>query len=261
MRTGVRAACALALLWAIGLTVWCAPELTECGPIVIKGDYQFTVDNGVRSGSGTATDPYVIEGWRIDAGCGDHGIRIEKTTRFVEIRNVEVSGAAKSGIFLSYARNVTIKACKLSANWVGIVLNFSRFNRLDACTVTTNTDGVHFYFSHDNQVLNCTFARNDTALWLDASNGNEVIGNTFSESYMGVFLDLGSTKNLLCRNVFVENVYNAHCTGENTWDYKGIGNYWFDYRGIDANGDRIGDTPYAICSSGTQDNFPLFTRP
>lgn len=34
-------------------------------PIVIRGDAQFTAANGVRSGSGTRSDPYVISGWDV----------------------------------------------------------------------------------------------------------------------------------------------------------------------------------------------------
>jgi len=36
-----------------------------------------------------------------------------------------------------------------------------------------------------------------------------------------------------------------------------FGNYWYDYTGVDENGDGIGDTNYTIISSGKNDYFPL----
>ena len=47
-------------------------------PIHIDGDADFTAANGVTGGSGTASDPYIIEGWDIDATTA-HGIWIEET--------------------------------------------------------------------------------------------------------------------------------------------------------------------------------------
>ncbi|TDA33944.1 MAG: hypothetical protein DSO02_03230, partial [Hadesarchaea archaeon] len=56
-------------------------------PIYIEGDGNFKPANGVRSGSGTKTDPYIIENWEIDAS-NAHGIHIKNTTAYFVIRNV-----------------------------------------------------------------------------------------------------------------------------------------------------------------------------
>jgi nitrous oxidase accessory protein NosD len=42
----------------------------------------------------------------------------------------------------------------------------------------------------------------------------------------------------------------------NFWENNRVGNYWQNYHGSDANGDGIGDTPYAIDGDNV-DNYPL----
>src|SRR3990170_2421328 len=53
--------------------------LTTHAPIVIVGNAEFTGANGVTGGSGTPSDPYIIEGWEINASAAD-GIAILYTT-------------------------------------------------------------------------------------------------------------------------------------------------------------------------------------
>ena len=229
--------------------------------IVISNNYEFTADNGVCSGTGELNDPYIIENWIIDAGYDEYGIRIHGTTRAFIIRNVEISGAAKSGIYLSYVRNGRIQECSFEGNWTGVTLNFAARNRISDCTFSNNTDGIRTYFSSGNQILRNTFEKNDTAIWLDASNENVVLGNYITESHMGVYLNLGSTGNRILDNAFVANMHHAHTDDPNQWDDGTEGNYWGGFRAIDAEQDGIWDSPYKITSDGDQDNFPLVNHP
>lgn len=251
----------LSILVGIVVAASCK-DACDRGPIEIASDYEFTAGNGVVGGSGTVDNPYVIEGWRIDAGYYDYGIRIHGTSRAFVIRDVKISGAAKAGIFLSYVQRGLIQDCELVGNWIGITLNFASFNRITGCVLASNTEGIHLRFSSDNQILSNTIDGNDyAAIWLFASNTNEMIDNVLVGSHMGVYLDLGSEGNLLYDNSFLDNIHNAHSDRLNLWDCRQVGNYWFDYNGIDADGDGIGDSPYVINSDGDQDNFPLFVAP
>jgi len=256
MKKGALLCCAVLLLVSIGILA-ATGDLANRRVIAITDDHEFTVENGVCSGSGTTEDPYVIENWLIDAGLDDYGIRIHGTTRVFVIRNVEVSGAAKSGIYLSYVQNATIEDCTIESNWVGVTLNFSSFNRITGTAFTSNVDGIHTYFSHTNQILGSTFDRNDTAIWLDASNENRITGNLIAESHMGLYLNLGSQENTILNNAFVGNLHAAYTDDPNIWDDGELGNYWSGFTGIDADGDGAWDLPYMISNDGDQDNYPL----
>jgi parallel beta-helix repeat protein len=237
----------------------CGPDVRP--PITIASDFEFTAANGVQGGSGTADDPYIIEGGRIDAGYAEYGIRIERTTRHFVIRDVHISGASKAAIFLSYVHNAVVERCRIVGNWIGITLNFTSGVTLRDCTLASNTDGVHMYFSRGTTLTDCTLERNETAAWLDASHENRITDCVIADNHMGVYLDLGSEGNLIFGNTFLANVHNAHSTADNDWDCDGVGNYWYDYVGVDGDADGIGDSPYVIRSQGEQDNFPLVTMP
>src|SRR2546427_10904970 len=64
-------------------------------PILIDGNGGFTTANGITGGSGTAADPYVIEGWDISQA-PQYGIRIQGTSAHFDIRNVYVHDGAPS---------------------------------------------------------------------------------------------------------------------------------------------------------------------
>lgn len=59
------------------------------GPISIIGDAGFSESGAVVSGSGTESDPYIIEGWVINAESSD-GILIKDTGAHFLIRNCTV---------------------------------------------------------------------------------------------------------------------------------------------------------------------------
>jgi len=261
MRTGAVVCCTLLLLAAV-VGAAAGAERIERSAIVISADHEFTPKNGVCSGQGTAEAPYVIEGYRIDAGYEDYGIRIQGTTKAFVIRDVEISGAKKAGIFLSYVQNARIEDSVLKGNWIGITLSFSSFIRIARCTLSNNTDGIHLYFSHHNQILSNTFGRNDTSIWFDASDQNELLNNLIADSHMGAYFTLGSTGNRITNNAFLRNVHHARTANSNRWDDGvGRGNYWGSFAGVDTNNDGIWDSPYRINNDGEQDRFPLVTHP
>jgi len=96
------------------------------------------------------------------------------------------------------------------------------------------------------------------------SNNNTIMRNTID------LVELGAGLN----NTFFENNFATKFGWSvkegNFWDNGSIGNYWPHYKGVDANGDGIGDTPYVIMGetwdeqlnkdtqiAKGQDNYPL----
>src|SRR5256886_15729728 len=61
--------------------------------ILIVGNAEFPPGNGVTGGTGTASDPYVIQGWNINMcwQCPYYGIEVANTTAYFRIFNVTVS--------------------------------------------------------------------------------------------------------------------------------------------------------------------------
>jgi hypothetical protein len=92
-------------------------------PISILSDADFTMANGVVTGHGTPTDPYVIANWTIDAGTGV-GIRIQETSAYVLIRNCHIIGDSRrsTGVLLREAAHVRVHRCAFTDLKTGLFI-------------------------------------------------------------------------------------------------------------------------------------------
>ena len=98
-------------------------------PITIDGNSEFTAANGVTGGSGTQSDPYIIEDWEIDGGGSGNGILIKNTDVYFVIQNCYIhhcgSLYADSGIALLTVENGMVRNSICSNNgWNGITSMF-----------------------------------------------------------------------------------------------------------------------------------------
>jgi parallel beta-helix repeat protein len=158
------------------------------------------------------------------------GCRIEGFT----IQN----GEASTGIRIT-SNNNTIQKNTLSGNGQGIILASSRYNQIRANDITGNTR---------------------VGISLESASDNLIEENRLEKNTQGIALDDYSLSNTIIRNSFLntQNVISKSATSDwsspqpFTYSYLGknvgsrMGNYWSDYRGKDANGDGIGDSPYVI---------------
>lgn len=118
------------------LPAWVA-QTEARGSIVIEDDDGFTEENGVREGSGTAADPYIIANWTVPVLERSMAIRIANTGSHVRIENIFVPAytgfvptLAKDGVApnleVTSASNVTIRNAWVTNGAVGLGIEASR---------------------------------------------------------------------------------------------------------------------------------------
>ncbi len=146
--------------------------LTPHSPILIDGNADFTPANGVTGGNGTASDPYIIEGWEIDASASN-GIDISNTDAFFVVRNIYVH---------SVLSTTAIDASNVSNGWI------------DNITMPGGFQGLRLNDVSDFTITNTT-AGGETCLSVTNSNGLVVRGSDF----LGAFdhcLEISNSENV-----------------------------------------------------------------
>jgi parallel beta-helix repeat protein len=218
-------------LLAVGIgTIQVQGILTSHDPISINGDNQFTSPNGVTSGSGTQSNPYIIENWVINASSAD-GISIVNTTKSFAIRNCSVENGYNNnydGIYLSNVVNAVVESntCENDANGIHLVSSsndnvigntFSQDNLYGAdiwldsssniivyCNVTN--DGIELNGSSYGDIDSNICDNTGAGISLENSNYNTLTNNTCENNFQyGIYLYSSSNNNLInntCENNF-----------------------------------------------------------
>ena len=172
----------LASLLGLALLAPIAPILGEAAayvprpPIVVDGNGAFVGNNGVTGGAGTASDPFVIEGWDIDASAAS-GITIRNTDAPFVIRSLTVHGIenySMNGIELSGVANGRVENVTVSNVWFGIVSDRSANITLARNNISSNAaDGIVVYLSS-----RVTVAHNNVSF--NAQEGIRVDGSSYT---------------------------------------------------------------------------------
>jgi parallel beta-helix repeat protein len=206
----------------------------------------------------------------------------------VTVRNFHFHHADRA-IYLSNSSDITIADNRITQN-SGISLQFSTH-----CSVMGNNLGnsrIATWEAHDHLIKYNQFYHCSKGIYAYASTGlsnssiignifiscgtaieglkshNLVIGNTFQKNTMGI-ITTGSD-NEIHHNNFIDNNDDYYAMGNysSLFDDGREGNYWSDYKGIDVNGDGVGDSPYLIghvyekgdkvfINQYGKDNYPL----
>jgi len=117
-----------------------ASAYTPHAPILIIGDANFLPANGVTGGSGTWNDPYVIEGWDINASTA-HGIEIRNTNAYFVVRDVYVHSGRlglRDGLRLFGVANGQARNSTLDGNDDGVKIIGGSNVTLDTLTLSNN---------------------------------------------------------------------------------------------------------------------------
>jgi parallel beta-helix repeat protein len=254
-------------LFASGVVPARASNFQTHAPILIDGNVGFTSANGITGGSGTATDPYVIEGWDISLA-PQFGIRIQGTSAHFVIRNVYVHDGAPSsfvgdsevfgGISLNGAPNGVVENVTISKTKNGITVYESDNATVTNSLVVSNHDGIGVFHSGRSgfvRIVGNNISSNGLGIassyagpvMISGNNidhnsivtyngGAFIIGNTLSNSGVGVESD-----NTVFHNNFINTgaTENRHCfvypCDPVLMDdgYPKGGNYWSNLATVD----------------------------
>lgn len=187
-----------------------ASSYEQSGPIVIDDDGDFSIGcNGVRSGNGTPSDPYIISDWEIVNYSGD-GISIQGTTVHFVIRNVHVNSTSEggwldAGIRFVGVANGSVEDSVVNETWSGIIVHDSENVTLDGNSITDcyyaislgGLNGVH-----DSTVANNTLLDGLEGISLNYASRCQIEGNEVSlfDSY-GIYTYWSDNINYSSNNV------------------------------------------------------------
>ncbi len=162
------------------------------------------------------------------------------------------------GLHLMFSDDALIEANSMRANSIGLFIMYSKNIVVRGNSLSNNhgpSGGGIGLKDVDNIVVEGNrFINNQVGAQIDSSPSSIGIENywrdnvfAFNETAIGFMPSV--QHNTLTGNSFVDNNEHVATTGrgqlrEISWSEGGIGNYWSDYAGFDANGDGVGDIPY-----------------
>jgi len=189
---------------------------------------------------------------------GEYAIYVSPGSDSCTMSNCIIDRPKSIGIWIG-ASSVVVSDCDIIGSRVGIKLRESN-SIIKNCNIQRFEVGIlALVGSHNHQILECNLYDNQLAVDIRINSNNNLISdcNIYSNE-KGVYIWQSSNNNIVYHNNFFKNDADAIDECNNTW-YNGTqGNYWDDYRGVDADGNGIGDTPYVI-SQGNTDEYPLMT--
>ena len=165
-------------------------SLTPHAPILIDSDANFTAANGVTSGNGSAGNPYVIEGWDINAANGD-GVFLRSTTAHVILRNLSVhdGGPSYVGILILYASNVTIQHVNATSSAQGIYLVRAADVTVYASNGSTAQGGGIGVTTSTRVLIDDNDGWfSEFGIWVNGSTSVAVSNNRLHRNWRGVFV-------------------------------------------------------------------------
>jgi len=161
--------------------------------IYIDGDKDFKSQAGDNNwpGDGTEENPYIIEGYDIDASGKDCGIYIGNTTVYFVIKNCAIYNAGKYNIYFYNVINGAVRNCNAHNSLYGVCLKQSSNNNISSnhlYSIHADADGSHGY----------------PIVLVDRSNENVMSLNEINDSTYGIYLG-ESNRNIISTNTIHNN--------------------------------------------------------
>ncbi len=169
-------------------TVAPATVLTVHAPILINGNAGFTPVNGVTGGNGTATNPYVIQGWSI-APLQAEGIELRNTTAHAVLQNLLIQGQdpAYVDVFLWNASNVIVDSVNATGSAAGVFLYQASNIVVQRSNGSSHDGGGIVVLQSTGVLVNGNFARYDSrGIQVQSSSNVAVTDNSVWSVFRGV---------------------------------------------------------------------------
>ena len=203
------------------------------GLIDIAGNSALTKQNGIVSGTGSVSDPYVIEDWVIKPGSTETAIGIVATSAHLAIRNVTLGCDSNSiGIYVKDSSNVRIENCTVNGAALGIIVQRSdnssvAFNKVNGiwpvsgidihecadCEVIGNNVSFEFPISSSISIFNS----NRTLVRANHMDVGLSIGGVVDSHFATLNVTLDNTvqgKPVLCQSGKTGLAINASALGQ-----------------------------------------------
>lgn len=177
----------------------------------------------------------------------------------VVVRNNEVTGG-RYGLHFMYSDGALVEGNVLSDNSVGAFLMYSRDVTVEGNIMAENHGpsgyGIGFKDMDRVSANGNRFIGNRVGMYFDNTpythNEHEYItNNLIAYNKIGLLLQPSVKRNIFSNNAFIDNTKQVGISGSgefsgNDWSHEGIGNYWSDFAGYDADGNGVGDVSYRI---------------
>jgi len=210
--------------------------------IVILNDVDFASKAATNgwAGDGSASNPYIIQGYDIDGTGSQSAIAIGNTTVHFRVTGCYIHGAITSGVAIFNATAGIVDHSTCSSNgWYGIVVASPAGIILDNNTCSSNAFGIEISSSTETRIMSNNCTGDGTGIELSSSDHNYVLNNSCKyNTGQGVVLD-ASHNNTLTGNDFSSNDQNGvvlinsnNCTLTNNFAWVNYGS------AMDINGSR-----------------------
>ena len=186
--------------------------------------------------------------------CKETAIQLSSSNSNIVYDN-SIDNSKFSILSQSSSNNKIIKNVIEDSDIDGIKISGGSNNAVENNTITSSGSNGVFLTSSDSKIVGNKLDTNQQSINLDGSDCL-IYNNSIKNSQVwGVYTSPSSSGNVIYLNYFLGNTVNAKAYGDNQWYYEGQGNYWDDYKEVDKDLDKIGDTPYS--KGGVWDPYPL----
>ncbi len=195
-------------------------DLTEHVPIFIDSNSDFNSTNGIVSGKGISNDPWIIEGWKIDATKKEHCIYIGNTTDHFIVRDCVLLNATyyhvtSECVMLHNVTNGTVMNCEIFNGHKGIRSYLSSYIEIVGNDIHHHYYGIQLknvdnFTIRENKVRNSTSIGITDSMSFDQLYEGNIIKNNNGRGIGAVFSTrcriLNNTVDMHSESIYIHGV-------------------------------------------------------